>query len=132
MELLAQFVTSPAYDQSSVIGSVGEQVDETLETAESWFCGILVLVRPRAVGFQVFAAGEADIDGVKRDDKVLSVVHLLESINNPCFRTDRPGKGLVRHTIAVAHALLADYGKVVFVDGRGVIAFETKSAESAM
>lgn len=49
-----------ADDQASIVGSVGEQVDEALETAESWLQWVLVLMWPGRVGRKVFTARQCE------------------------------------------------------------------------
>ena len=56
--VIYQEVCSLADDESTILGTVGKEVDETLKTAEARLRGILVLVGPRLVGLEIFAVGE--------------------------------------------------------------------------
>ena len=58
VELLGKEVCALADDESTILGTVGEEVDKTLKTAEARLCGILVLVSPWLVGLEIFAVGE--------------------------------------------------------------------------
>jgi len=89
-------VSALADDQSTILGTVGQKVDKTLEAAEARLCGILILVSPRLVGLEVFAVGEREVDCVEDDDKVLSGVDLLESANDTMLLANIPSPRLVR------------------------------------
>ena len=85
-----------ADNQSTVLGTVGQKVDKTLEAAEARLFGVLILVGPRLVGLEIFAIGERDIDAVETDDEVLSAVNLLESANDTGLLANAPSPRLVR------------------------------------
>lgn len=56
VELGGEEVCARADDEAAVVGAVGEEVDEALETAEVGLCWVLVLVWPGLVGWEVCAA----------------------------------------------------------------------------
>jgi hypothetical protein len=91
-------VSALADDQSTILRTVGQKVDKALEAAEARLLRILILVGPWLVRLEIFAVGEGDVDGVKADDEVLSVVDLLESANDTRLLANIPGPRLVRGT----------------------------------
>jgi len=91
-------VSALADDQSTVLRTVGQKVDKTLEAAEARLQRILILVGPWLVGLEIFAVGEGDIDAVEADDEVLGVVNLLESANDTRLLANTPSPRLVRST----------------------------------
>lgn len=48
-----------ADDETTVIWTTGVEIDETLKTAKTWLNGVLILVWPRLVFREVFAAFES-------------------------------------------------------------------------
>jgi len=58
VELFTQEVSSLGHDQSAVIGTVGQEVDESLQASETRSIGVLVLMRPGSVGLEIFTAGK--------------------------------------------------------------------------
>ena len=90
-----------ANDETAVVIPIGEEVDETLQAAEAGLLGVLVLMRPGGVAFEV-VPGKRQIHPVKGNDQVLRVVHLCKSVNHAGFLADTPGEGLVRNAIPVA------------------------------
>ena len=96
MEFLGEEVSALADNQSTVLGTVGQKVDKTLEAAEARLQRILILVGPWLVGLEIFAIGERDIDAVETDDEVLSAVNLLESANDTGLLANTPSPRLVR------------------------------------
>ena len=98
MELLGEQVSALADDQSTILRTVGQKVDKALEAAEARLLRILILVGPWLVRLEIFAVGEGDVDGVKADDEVLSVVDLLESANDTRLLANIPSPRLVRGT----------------------------------
>lgn len=129
VELLAQEVRALGHDEPAVVGPVGQQVDEALEAAEARAVRILVLVRPRLVGLEVRAVGEADVDGVERHEQVLGVVDALERPDDAGLGPDGPHKVLVRRAVVEEHALFRDDGELLGADGQGVVAVVAKAAE---
>jgi len=95
VELLGKQVGALADDQSTILWTVGQKVDKTLEAAEARLCGILILVGPRLVCLEIFAVGEGQIYSVEGDYKVLGVVDLLESAYDTRLLSDSPGPRLV-------------------------------------
>lgn len=87
-----------ADDQTTVVVPIGEEIDETLQTAEAGLLGVLVLVRPGGVALEV-VPGERQVHAVERNDQVLRIVHLGERVDYAGLLTDTPGKGLVCNTI---------------------------------
>lgn len=87
---------SLADDKSTVLGSVGEEVDKTLKTAEAGLEGVLVLVSPGLVGLEIFAVGEGEVDGVEADNKILRLVDLFECADNAGLLADCPSPLFVR------------------------------------
>ena len=85
-----------ADDQSTVLRTIGQKVDKTLEAAEARLQRILILVGPWLVGLEIFAVGERDVDAVEADDEILSVVDLLESANDTRLLANAPSPRLVR------------------------------------
>ena len=96
MEFLGEEVSALADNQSTVLGTVGQKVDKTLEAAEARLQRILILVGPWLVGLEIFAVGERDVDAVEADDKVLSAVNLLERANDTGLLANAPSPRLVR------------------------------------
>ena len=85
-----------ADNQSTVLGTVWQKVDKTLEAAEARLLRILILVGPWLVGLEIFAVGEGEVDCVEADDEVLSGVDLLESANDTRLLANAPSPRLVR------------------------------------
>ena len=96
MEFLGEKVSALADDQSTVLRTIGQKVDKTLEAAEARLQRILILVGPWLVGLEIFAVGERDVDAVEADDEILSVVDLLESANDTRLLANAPSPRLVR------------------------------------
>ncbi|KAI6759949.1 hypothetical protein HG531_013522 [Fusarium graminearum] len=113
-----------ADDETAILVSVGEDVDETLQAAETRLERILILVGPGLVELHVFAVGEGSVDGVKRDDEILCVVDLLKGFDNAWFLTDAPGEALMSNTIADDHALFSDYGQSLILNSARIIALK--------
>jgi hypothetical protein len=88
-----------ANDETTVLVPIREKVDETLQAAEAGLLGVLVLMRPGGVAFEVVPR-KCQIHTVKRNDQVLRVVHLSKSVNHTGLLTDAPGKRLVRNTVS--------------------------------
>jgi hypothetical protein len=99
VELLAQFMTSFADDETAIVWTIGKEVDKPvlksekdirdvscdhlpLQAPEIRFERILILMWPRFVGWQIFPVWKAEVDAVKRHKKILVVVHGFESSNN--------------------------------------------------
>jgi len=98
VELLGEQVGALADDQSTILRTVGQKVDKTLEAAEARLLGVLILVGPRLVGLEIFAVGEGEVDCVEADDEVFSGVDLLESANDTGLLANIPCPRLVRST----------------------------------
>lgn len=101
------YVCTDAYladDQTTVFVSIRKKVDETLQAAEARLFGVLILMRPGGVGFEV-VPGKRQVHPVERNDQVVRVVHLGEGVNHTGLLADVPGEGLVRNTISVGGAV---------------------------
>ncbi|KAI6776498.1 hypothetical protein HG530_000443 [Fusarium avenaceum] len=68
VEVLAKEMCALADNQAAIIVAVREDVDETLQTAETRLQRVLVLMRPGLVGLDVFATWEGSVDGVEGHD----------------------------------------------------------------
>lgn len=99
-----------ADDEAAVVVPIGEEVDETLQAAEARLLGVLVLVRPGCVAFEVVPR-KRQVHPVKGNNQVLRVVHLCKSVNHTGLLTDTPGEGLVRNAISVAGTWLSGGGR---------------------
>lgn len=66
--------------------------------------------------------GKLEVDDVKKHDQVFIIVDLLKCANDSRLAADAPDKVLVRKDIMKAHSFLVDDGKLVLVNGGGVIA----------
>jgi hypothetical protein len=130
MELLTQKMRPFTDDQTSVVRPVRQQIDQTLQTPEPGFLGILILMRPGLVWLDVCPVWEPDIDRVKGDDQVGRIIDLFKGCDHARLLAHRPGKGFMGDRVAETHALLVDIGQVVFVDGRWVVPVETQAADS--
>ena len=98
VELLGEQVGALADDQSTILRTVGQKVDKTMEAAEARLLGVLILVGPRLVGLEIFAVGDGEVDCVEADDEVFSGVDLLESANDTGLLANIPCPRLVRST----------------------------------
>ena len=67
MKLLAEEMGTLADDEAAVIWSVRKKVNQALEATESRNLGVLVLVRPRAIGRKIFTVDKAVVHSVERD-----------------------------------------------------------------
>lgn len=128
VELLADEVATLENNETAVVGSIGKDVDQTLQAAEAVFRGVLVLVRPRRVGCQVFATSQAKIDGVKGDNEVVGLQPLFECSDDTRLRSDFPDKVFVSDGVVEAHTLVVDLGKVSGGPCGTIISVEAKAA----
>lgn len=131
VELLAQQMGALAHNQASIPVAVGEDVDQALEAAETRLLWVLILVRPRLVGFDVGAPRKGSVDGVKGHDQVLRVVCTLKGLDDSRLLTDGPGEGLMSNSISNNHPLFGDYWQVVILDRGWIVSLEAKSALTA-
>jgi hypothetical protein len=58
VELFGEEMCALADDESTVLGTIGQEVHQTLKTAEAGLERVLVLMRPGLVGLEVFAVRE--------------------------------------------------------------------------
>jgi hypothetical protein len=96
VKFLGEQVSALADDQSTILRTVGQKVDKTLEAAEARLCGILILVGPRLVCLEIFAVGERKVDCVEANDEVFGIVDFLESAYDTRLLTNSPCPRLVR------------------------------------
>jgi hypothetical protein len=61
VEVFREEVCAAADNETAIFGTVGEQVDETLEAAEAGLGGVLVLVGPGLVRGEVGAAANVSL-----------------------------------------------------------------------
>lgn len=78
MELFTEQMRPLANNQTPILGSVWQQIDKTLQTAEPWLCRVLVLMWPWGIRLDIFPVWKADVDRVKRDYQILRIVNLFK------------------------------------------------------
>jgi hypothetical protein len=127
VESLAQQVCSLADNQATIVGSVRQQVDQALQTSESILGGVLILVRPRLVWWQICSSSETEVYCVERHDQVISTKDGLEDGEDARFGADLPDKILVCDGVIEAHAFVVDLGEVLGLPGATVIAVVSKT-----
>lgn len=128
VKLFTKKMCTLANDQTTVLITVGEDVDKALKTAKTGVLGVLVLMRPGLVDLDIFAVGERGVDGVERDDEIFGVVDALEGFDDTGFLANGPGEGFVGDAVACDHAFFGDDGKGLCLDGAGVVTLEAHAA----
>lgn len=128
VELLADQMSALADNQSSIVWSVGQQVDKSLKASETRLLWVLILMWPWLVGLEIGTSWERPVYAIKGNDEIFSVVHFFEGIHNSWLGADVPGELLVCDTISQAHSFLGDDRQVILVEGRGVVTFEAEAA----
>ena len=125
MKLLAQQMATLTDNQSTILRSIRQKIDETLQTPETRLLGILVLMGPWLVRFDICTIRKADVYRIKGNNQILVVVDFLKCLDYAGLLADSPGKGLVGDGVTQAHAFFIDIRQMIFVEGRWVISFES-------
>lgn len=127
MESLAQQMCTLADNQATIVRSVRQQVDQALQTSESVLSGVLVLMGPGLVWWQIGPSGETEVYCVERHDQIIGTKDSLEDRQNARLGSDLPNEILVCDGVIEAHALVVDFGEVLGLPGATVIAVVTKT-----
>jgi hypothetical protein len=125
--LLADLVATLQDQKTAVLGTVRHEVDKALDAAQTATLGVLILVRPCAVGRQILAVGERDIDGIEGADKIGVLVEVGKCVDDGGLGADSPCERFVSSAVCLEETLLMDDGKALFADGRRVVALVAES-----
>lgn len=90
MELLGKQMSTLTNDQTAVVRPVRKEINQALEAAEPWLRGVLILVWPWLVRFELLAVGKGEVDCVETDDQILGGVYFLESAYDARLLSDCP------------------------------------------
>lgn len=136
------------HDETSILGAVGREVQNSLDALQPEEVGRLVDVRPWGGRFEAFAFGEREgvVDPVEGGEELVGVPDFLEGGEHAGFaakkkcqqalnlrlncgwflQTTLPDKLLVPNRIAVIHAALHVRGQMFRSPGRWVVAVEAE------
>lgn len=109
-------------DETAVIRTVWEEIDQPLQTSKSALGGILVLMRPWLVGRQILASSEAEVDSVEGDDQIFGVEDGFEDGQNTRFSADLPGEIFMGYGVVEAHSLVVDFREMLVLPCAAVVA----------
>lgn len=125
--LLADLVATLQDEETTILRTVGQEVDETLNATQTSTLRILILVRPGTVGGKILTVGKRYVDGIERADQILSVIEFFENINDSWFRADAPCERFVSSTVCLNKTLLVNNREALFANSRGVIPLVAES-----
>jgi hypothetical protein len=118
---------SLADNQATIVRSVRQQVDQALQTSESILGGVLILMRPRLVWWQIGSSSKTEVYCIERYDQVVSTKDGLKDGQNARLGADLPDEVLVCDGVIEAHALVVDLWEVLGLPGATVIAVVSKT-----
>jgi hypothetical protein len=125
--LLADLVATLEDQKATVLGAVGQEVDEALDTAQTATLRVLILVRPCSVGGQILTVGKRDVDSIERTDEIGILVKVGKDIDDGGLGADIPCERFVGGAVCLDKTLLVNDGQAFFADGRRIIALVAES-----
>lgn len=108
MELGGQTVTASANNKTTIIRTTRIQINKALKTSEARLRGILILMWPWFVLWQVLSVGKPHVYNIERYDQIGIIINLLERFNDTRLAPNIPDPLLMSNTVVKNHPFFID------------------------